>query len=117
MSAGSQFCLSVVANFNLSRLKVSLICLRYFLFCILTGICLGWLQGLTVVICRSQASRLADSAEQGSVFALFACFQSLAGIASSLVFNGIYSATVASFEPAVFFVAIGLNCLILVIFG
>jgi len=87
------------------------------IFYILTGICLGCLQSLAVVICRSEVSRLADSTEQGSVFAFFGCVQSLASIAASVTFNGIYSATVGSFEPTVFVFAIGLNCLVLVVFG
>jgi len=84
---------------------------------LVTGICLGWLQSLTIVICRSIVSRLAGPSEQGAVFALIACSESIAGITGGLAFSGIFAATAEFFQPTVFIIAVGMDLLILVLFG
>ena len=68
-------------------------------------------------ILRSIASRLASPADQGSLFAVIACAESISGMLGTYIMTTIYSATVGSFRGAVFIVASGMEVVTLIIFG
>ena len=68
------------------------------------------------VVLRSFVSCLASADQQGAVFALLGCAYSVASIAGSAIFNGVYAATVHSYSGTVFFIAIGIELCMLMIF-
>lgn len=82
----------------------------------LAGTAVGCLASIPTVVLRSFVSVLAPADQQGAVFALLGCSYSVASIVGSAIFNSVYAATVHSYRGSVFFVAIGMELLMLLIF-
>ncbi len=76
------------------------------------------LTSIPVVVLRSTISKLTTVQDQGSVFALGALVQSVAGLAGSFVFNGVYTATVdgGGFKRAVFVIGACFYLTVMILF-
>nr|XP_018671691.1 proton-coupled folate transporter-like [Ciona intestinalis] len=78
---------------------------------------IGILCTMPVTAIRSMLSRLVNPEEQGSIFALVACAQTISQFSASVMYNTIYKETVAFFPGTVFLVAVGISVFILIIFS
>jgi len=81
------------------------------------GTAVGCLGSIPTVVLRSFVSCLASPHQQGVVFALLGCAYSVSSIAGSAIFNGVYAATVGSFRGTVFFIAIAIEIVTLLLFS
>ena len=79
------------------------------IFAVSTGHSLSILRTVGSTVLRSMLSRLVGKDEQGSGFAIIACFESVAILVASFTFNSVYSATVHHNRGAVFFLGSGLQ--------
>ncbi|XP_038077339.1 proton-coupled folate transporter-like [Patiria miniata] len=69
---------------------------------------LGAFELMSVPIARTLLSQIVESTEIGAAFSLVGCLDNLAGFIAGIMGTGIYSATVKSVPPAVFYVFAGL---------
>ena len=81
------------------------------------GIATGWLLFVRSAVLRSIISRLTSPADQGTVFAVVACAESISGMCGTLIANSVYSATVESYRGAVWLVEFGMEVISLIVFG
>ncbi|XP_078482384.1 proton-coupled folate transporter [Ciona intestinalis] len=90
--------------------------LSQYTWSLFVGLALGCFYTIPATVLRSMMSRMVTHDEQGAVFATIAAAQNISLLIASFIFNGIYSATVASFRGAIFVVGAFIGGALLSIF-